>query len=292
MRALSYIRFVINMVIPMSVAYLGLASARAAAAPVESPTWSEISNPPPPAVYKVTQYMDLAAGSNSAGNLVLLGAGSNDGIVPGTVMKTYRSSPQVRPNGALASLWVETGRLKVVEVQENFTVAAVEAQGSAMSAAFFPKFPGVMAGDLAAPQRLTLSRRQTVMPTVTMSYFDLFEDPKATPTSFELTAEGLARLRAEAKVFGEARMTMLMVEGYTDHNGSASANQVESYQRALTVRQFLVDELGFDPKRVVAIGFGGDEPADPSYVAGYVEANRRIVLKAVQMPPAAPEIHP
>jgi len=49
------------------------------------------------------------------------------------------------------------------------------------------------------------------------------------------------------------------------------------------VRQYLIDELGFDPKRVVAVGYGEAEPADQSLAPGYIEANRRIVLKAIPL---------
>jgi outer membrane protein OmpA-like peptidoglycan-associated protein len=103
------------------------------------------------------------------------------------------------------------------------------------------------------------------------------------PASFELKQAGYAHLRQAARAFADARVSMLMVEGYTDHNGKAADNQVESYQRALTVRQFLIDELGFDEKRVIAVGYGEAEPADPSLAPGHVEINRRIVLKAVPL---------
>jgi len=142
----------------------------------------------------------------------------------------------------------------------------------------------VMSGDRAQIEHVSVARRQAIVPTLTLSYFDIFADPQGTPSTFELKPEGRRKLEAAARVFAGARLSLLMVEGYTDHNGPANENQVESYQRALTVRQYLIDELGFDPKRVVAIGYGEAEPADPTLVQGYVEANRRIVLKAIPDP--------
>ena len=70
--------------------------------------------------------------------------------------------------------------------------------------------------------------------------------------SFELSHDGIARLREAARTYASARIGLLMVEGYTDAAGPTGANQVESYQRALTVRQFLIDDMGFDPDRVLA----------------------------------------
>ncbi len=245
-----------------------------------SPTWAEMSEPAAPDVFKVLQFLDAP----KDGSLVILEAGADSGVVAGTVFKSYRPTKKGQIAGTDGQLLVETGRLKAVDVQEKFTVAVVEKQGSAMADAFFPKFPGVMVGDLATVQRVSLSRRQVVSPSATVSYFGLFEEPKAQPQSFELRRQGIEKLRDLAKQFAGARVSMLMVEGYTDRNGQASANQIESYQRAMTVRQLLIDEMGFDESRVVAVGFGEAEPVDTGSAPGYIEANRRIVLKAVVAP--------
>jgi len=229
----------------------------------------------------VAQYIETS-GSDS---LVLVSAGRGDGISVGTLFKVYRAAPvdqdsryQTPSNDPL---WVEMGQLKVVEVQDRYTVARVEKQGSEMVQALFPKFPEIMAGDFAVIQRVNIARRPLVIPNVAASYVDLFIDPNSRPGTFELKPQGAERLRDLAAAFANARLSMLMVEGYTDHEGSASANQVESYQRALTVRQFLIDELGFDESRVVAVGYGEAQPADTSFAPGSTEANRRIVLKAI-----------
>lgn len=245
-----------------------------------SPTWAEMSETASPDVYPVLQYLDLTKDTN----LVVIKAGRESGIVVGTVFRSYRATQPKQIQGTDGRMMVETGRLKAIDVQTDFTIAAVEQQGSALSEALFPKYPGVMAGDMAAVQRVNLARRQVVVPAVTISYFGLFEDPKALPQSFELKHQGIEKLKDAAKQFANARVSMLMVEGYTDKNGQASANQVESYQRAMTVRQWLIDEMGFDENRIVAVGYGEAEPVDTGSAPGYVEANRRIVLKAVAAP--------
>jgi chemotaxis protein MotB len=96
-----------------------------------------------------------------------------------------------------------------------------------------------------------------------------------------LSRQGVKKLREAARVYSNARLSLLMVEGYTDHKGPTAVNQVESYQRAMTVRQFLIDDMGFDPDRVLAIGYGESEQVDGKMAPGFEVANRRIVLKAV-----------
>lgn len=239
---------------------------------------------------RVTRYLK-AAGDDQTKPLVILSGGRAAGVIVGTNLRVYRQGHSIREQAGRGRsqargepLWVEMGQLQVVEVQDNVAVARVENEGGAMAQAFFPRFPGIMAGDLAVERRLTIARNQVAAPTVSVTYQEIFADPKRLPSSFELSAEGYEKLRELATRFAQMRLSMLMIEGYTDYVGSTEQNQVESYQRAMTIRQFLVDELGFDEKRVVAIGFGEGEPADPSMVSGHIEANRRIVLKAITMP--------
>lgn len=227
---------------------------------------------------KVMNWLSLDQNSN----LVVVSAGANEGIVSGAIFRTYRSATPHQSKAAdVDRIKIETGQLKAVDVQSHRTIAAVISSGSDLSRQFFPKHPGVMAGDHAVVQRLSLVRKPAVLPSVRLGYRGLFEDPKAAPTTFELTEAGKARLREEAAVFAGARMSLLMVEGYTDAQGPADANQVESWQRAMTVRQFLIDELGFDEDRIVAIGLGEGEPEDLSVAPGSTDRNRRIVLKVV-----------
>ena len=64
---------------------------------------------------------------------------------------------------------------------------------------------------------------------------------------------------------------------------------MESYQRALAVRSFLLEELGFDPARVLAVGQGeAGVPSDTSHVPGQGERYRCIVLKVLTVPASEP----
>jgi len=228
-------------------------------------------------VIQILQYLDV----NDNSKMVVLNAGKNDGVLEGTALKVFRSSNQTTGTNTQEKVWIETGMLKIVEIQNKISIAEVTSQNSKMSSMFFPDFPGIMAGDLAVVKTQNVARKQIVTPTTNLSYSKLFEDPKSRPETFELSREGRKEIMAAVKIYARSRVSLLMVEGYTDHRGPRNVNQVESYQRALTVRQFLIDELGFDPDKVLAVGYGEGEPADSSLAPGFEEANRRIVFKAV-----------
>ena len=227
------------------------------------------------ASYPILHFID----SSGETKLVMIEGGRTQGIVDNTVFEAQRQTETV-VDGQVHHMWIETGRLKAIRVDRNYTLAVVTQEESQLSRAFFPKFPGVMAGDKVSEVKISVARTQAVVPVLSATYQELFEDPKALPTTFELSAEGKNKIRAMAAVFGTTRLSLLMVEGYTDENGPEDANQVESYQRALTVRQFLVEELNFDPKRVVAVGYGESDPIGAGFIAGYRDANRRVSLKA------------
>ncbi len=210
--------------------------------------------------------------------LVMIQGGSQHGILPGAIFLSQREAPPPKPGDE--PIWIDTGILKVVQVTPTFTIAEIKENGSLQSQAFFPKYPGIMAGDRLKVETPILAQVPSITPIVAAPYRDLFQDPKAYPSTFELSPEGEAKLREIAAEFLNVRLPILLIEAFTDPNGPADANQVESYQRAMIVRQFLVNEMGFDPARVVAIGQGESEPLDGLYAPGYQERNRRIVIKA------------
>jgi len=226
--------------------------------------------------HKVMSYLMLHEDSN----LVVVNAGKRQGVASGATFKAYRRA--LAASGEVTEkIMVEMGTLKALEIQENRTIAAIVASGSELAQAFFPKFPRIMAGDTVIMQRLTLDRNLVLTPALSLSYSELFEDPGANPHNFELSEGGKEKLRLAGEQFGSARMMQLFVEGHTDTDGPADVNQVESLQRAKTVRQFLVDEQKFEGDRLIALGFGESEPVELSGVPGSAASNRRIVLKVV-----------
>jgi outer membrane protein OmpA-like peptidoglycan-associated protein len=94
--------------------------------------------------------------------------------------------------------------------------------------------------------------------------------------SAELTPETVEILDRVSAVFNNGLMTdtYIQIEGHADASGSAEYNQSLSTQRALTVRDFLVERHGVDPNRLLARGKGEFEPYDPS--DPYARINRRV----------------
>lgn len=245
--------------------------------------------------HRVVAYLMLSPDSN----LVIVDAGKNQGVVSGAIMKVYRKARQTGSVGASAvqtvglhglpgtdlpgsePVVVEMGTLKALEVQQNRTIAAIVSGPGELATAFFPKFPQVMAGDVVQIQRAEIRRNIVLTPELSLTYENLFEDPGANPRTFELSVGGKDLLRQAATHFANARMLRLFVEGHTDTNGPADINQIESLQRAKTVRQFLIEDQEFESERLVPIGFGESEPVEMSGVTGAAVANRRIVLKVV-----------
>lgn len=241
-----------------------------------SPSWSSYISPKGEDVYQVTQFLPQEGGSG----VVVLNGGKNSGLLRGALLETYRVARQSKAESH-EPLWIKTGALKITQLQEKIAIASVVEDQTEMSRTFFPKFPNLMAGDLVIFKTVTLARKQSILPQVMLTYGDLFIDPRSHPQTFELKKEAVALIKERLAGFAESRAPLLMIEGYTDHNGAQADNQVESYQRAQTIRQYLIDELGFDENRVVAIGYGESEQADASMKPGYTQVNRRIVIKAL-----------
>ena len=223
--------------------------------------------------FKIRGYLTSGVGSKQ----VIIEAGRASGITSGEVFRA------IRPARAGVTSPIETGILKVIAVHESESIAEVIQQGTVESEAIFGSYSDIMAGDLALAQRLTITAAKLLAPEVVIKYSAIFDDPKAQPTSFEFTPGGRAELK---KIFGEfanMKAGMLMIEGHTDQKGTAEQNQIESYQRALTVRQFIIDDLGFDESRVTAIGIGETEAISEVILPGNADRSRRIVLKVVPM---------
>ena len=225
---------------------------------------------------QVTRFMSTQVNET----MVIVNAGVAQGIVLGTIYDTLRLS--AAPVAAAAKsqyTWIKTGEVKILEPHETFSLARITMQNTDLSKTFFGRFPGVMSGDKLVRRKVTVVKTKAISPTRMLAYHDLFVDPKASPRSFELTREGKEHLAAMAAYYADLRAPLLMIESYTDDEGTADANQIESYQRALTIRQYLVEELGFEPSRVVAIGFGEADQTDDEHTPGFHERNRRIVFK-------------
>lgn len=223
----------------------------------------------------VSHYLPSSFGKD----LVVLTGGRDKGVLNGSTINVMRSTSV--GVGTADRVWVQTGLVKAIQVGERTTVAQIINQGTEMSSAVFNKHRGVMAGDRAALQNFSITANLSILPESKLYYRNLFLDPKANPQSLEFSFEGRQELLKAVQPFLHARIGKIVVEGHTDHVGPSLMNQVESYQRALTVRQFLINEAGLDPRKVVAIGFGEAEAVDMSLAPGSRDRQRRIVIRTL-----------
>lgn len=220
----------------------------------------------------VSHYIDETPNHES----VLISGGKFHGLQVGSTLTAFRKLRQ-----PTATLWIPTGTIQVTEMQDEVSVANILENGTDRSRRLYPKFPGIMASDILVENRVTISQRVHIAPTLTLRYDEIFDDPKSSPETFEISRAGQSALIDKASVFVSQHLPILLVEGFTDEEGPSDANQIESYQRAQTVRQFLINHMGFAPDRVLAVGQGENETIDDSKTPGFRERNRRIVIKAI-----------
>jgi|SaaInl4_150m_RNA_FD_contig_51_150228_length_3093_multi_5_in_0_out_0_2 outer membrane protein OmpA-like peptidoglycan-associated protein len=82
---------------------------------------------------------------------------------------------------------------------------------------------------------------------------------------------------AEALKDKRAAKNSLVVEGHTDASGSDDYNRRLSFRRAIAVKQYMVQNLGVESWRLIAIGMGESyllDEADP-----YNHKNRRVQFR-------------
>lgn len=85
------------------------------------------------------------------------------------------------------------------------------------------------------------------------------------------------------------RVRLLIIEGHTDSIGSEAFNKDLSQRRANNIRKYMVENLGMDPKKVRAIGYGEEKPiADNGNFQGRAQ-NRRVEFKVYREGSSIPE---
>ncbi len=238
-----------------------------------------VSTPyPPPFNDNMFRITKLQNNVNSL--TVLIDGGFDRGMLPGTILKAQR--PYISPSGVPE--YIPVARLKAIQVRDTYTLAEVLTNGSLDSQIHFSDYPELMVGDRAEPETIAIATRIQLLPILSWTYKKLFVDPKSNPGNFELTTEGRQSLLARAQLFTAVHAPLLLVEAYTDSHGDRATNQMESYQRALTVRQTLIDELAIDPDRIVAIGMGESEAELNADLPGAEDEARRIIVKVKSLP--------
>ena len=101
-------------------------------------------------------------------------------------------------------------------------------------------------------------------------YFDVGSD--------NIRAESAPTLREIAALLTDHPTVKLTIEGHTDNQGNAAANQALSERRAAAVKAALVTSFGADATRLSSVGKGSSEPVAPNTTAEGRAQNRRVVL--------------
>ena len=94
--------------------------------------------------------------------------------------------------------------------------------------------------------------------------------------SWEIKAAYHHELEKLADFFKEFPEATGEISGHTDNVGSLRANMRLSQNRAASIRAYLVNNFGIDPKRITAVGFGPTRPVADNKSAAGRQKNRRI----------------
>lgn len=102
-------------------------------------------------------------------------------------------------------------------------------------------------------------------------------------SSTSLTWDGFQLLHAVAAAMKADPAMRLEVQGHSDASASAATNVPLSQQRAGIVRDFLI-ELGVDPARLVAKGYGAWRPVNDNATLEKRSWNRRVQFHRLDQP--------
>ncbi|XWN33238.1 MAG: OmpA family protein [Devosia sp.] len=108
--------------------------------------------------------------------------------------------------------------------------------------------------------------------------------------SFEVTFAAKYILDVVGEALRDPRLAnqRYLVAGHTDTVGTAEYNQWLSEKRANAVVNYLVETFGIDANRLVPVGFGEDNLADPQ--KGANRANRRVQVVLIEPDPLPPVV--
>lgn len=236
-------------------------------------TASIAGKPAASALGSVAQYFE-----SDSSQLVIVNIGRSHGLQQDWVLNSYRYKKT--QNGVLTPR-ILTGKVKIKALRDSSAVAEVIGGGGALSQAVFSDYPNIMVGDKLHFPDVKILNSAIISPLKILYYNEIFIDPGSNPETYELKDDAKDKLSSIAKTYLGFKDEVLMVEAYTDTTGPSVENQHESYQRALIIRQFLINELSFEEQKIGALGLGEIKPIEDSGVPGSEKLNRRIEFRLV-----------
>ncbi len=102
--------------------------------------------------------------------------------------------------------------------------------------------------------------------------------------SYSLRQSSIRLLNELGRALSDSRLSDLIVfvNGHTDSDGSDEYNLRLSYNRAESVKQFLVSNFGISPRRLLVRGYGEGMPLEPNTTAANKQTNRRVEIVAAR----------
>jgi len=95
--------------------------------------------------------------------------------------------------------------------------------------------------------------------------------------SYTIKAEDLGRLKDIGSWLNQNKGVKLTVEGHCDERGTQEYNLVLGQKRSEVVKEYLI-KTGVDSKRINAVSYGKEAPADPGHSEEAWALNRRAHL--------------
>lgn len=96
-----------------------------------------------------------------------------------------------------------------------------------------------------------------------------------------LKSQSYESLNKFAELLRKNPTVKIEVSGHTDNTGSASLNKKLSRDRALTVKNYLVNK-GIEDERITYAGYGFEQPIAPNTTPEGREQNRRVEIKVIK----------
>ncbi len=97
-----------------------------------------------------------------------------------------------------------------------------------------------------------------------------------------LKPEAYSALQEAAKIMSENPTIKVEIGGHTDNTGSVQLNQRLSQERTDAVMSYLVKNLGINPERLTAKGYGSSQPIASNNNAQGRALNRRVDFKILE----------
>ena len=228
---------------------------------------SSLSNLDNDTTYKIKYFIN----TTSPQQLVIVSKGSNQGVVEQNLFRSYRMLNETK---------VPTGTLKAIEVHPDYSIAVV-LEDNLSSLSSLGKYTGVMANDLIEDYQRQIVKKQILSKIIEIPYKKLFQEYDFSALSMDLSEEGKILLKKEIQELLSNNISKILIESHSGNIGSFRSNQIESEQRANSIKYFLEYEFDIEGDRIVTIGLGKSNPKIKSSAINSELINRRIVIKAI-----------